>query len=533
MNEAIANAGTAGLEAVGWATASRWAAEYVGREGLTAPVAEALLKRHAAAFVAEHPDLASGESLAGVLLNNAVWLPHVQAVVPARRLLLLPQCLRDVDACRAERDVAGLLCAQCGRCAIGTLVAEAEALGYVTLVAEGATLVRQLIVGGRVDAVVGVGCMASLEKLFPDMVAFAVPGLAVPLRRAGCIGTEVDAEWVRSVLRLESLGTGLPPRGGLAETVRSWFRRDALVAFLGGEPARDVARLALDVLVQGGKRWRPYLCVAVYDALQPGAVEGEPAARCLALAVECFHKASLVHDDIEDGDAERYGVPTVHATHGVEAAINVGDFLIGEGYRWLAEAMRGIDGERAAEMLMVAAAGHRMLCLGQGDELSRTRMPRALGVEETLAVLTDKTAPAFDVSLRLGALRAGADEPLCAALERFSRAFGTAFQVNDDVVDFESGEDLQAWRPNLVLALLCESDTPAAVRAIGDALGRAKAKLPLDGATLQRAAREAGVMDRAFELRRQFRSQVDTELAGLPNVRVADWLRGIVVQALG
>ena len=55
-----------------------------------------------------------------------------------------------------------------------------------------------------------------------------------------------------------------------------------------------------------------------------------------AIAVECFHKASLVHDDIQDKDEERYGQPTVHARYGEAMAINIGDLLLGEGYRLLA-----------------------------------------------------------------------------------------------------------------------------------------------------------------------------------------------------
>ena len=59
--------------------------------------------------------------------------------------------------------------------------------------------------------------------------------------------------------------------------------------------------------------------------------------RKVAVAVECFHKASLIHDDIEDNDALRYGEKTLHEEHGVAVALNVGDLLIGEGYRLLAE----------------------------------------------------------------------------------------------------------------------------------------------------------------------------------------------------
>jgi geranylgeranyl pyrophosphate synthase len=523
--------GVGDLLGVGWETATRWAEQYADRAGLVAPLAEDALRQHAASFVVEHPELESSSSLVAVLLSNAVWLPRVRAVPSARRLLLLPQCLRDANDCPAERDAAGLLCQQCGRCAIGTLVTEAEALGYVTLVADGATLVRQLIAGGRIDAVIGVGCLSSLENLFPDMVAHAVPGLAVPLQRGGCVSTEVDAEWVRSLLRLDSADeTAQPP--DLAAAVRAWFDRSTLVQFLGQEPQSDVERIALDALLQGGRRWRPYLCAAVHDALVDSSVGKSQALRAVMFAVECFHKASLVHDDIEDGDNERYGQPALHVVHGVEMAINVGDYLVGEGYRWLGESLRAVDGPRAARMLGVAASGHRTLCIGQGDELMLVRAGRRFRVDETLAMLTHKTAPAFDVALRLGALLAGADEVVCEALERFSRSFGAAFQLQDDLADFESGADLASWRPNIVLAALCESEEPAARHAVDDALRCVHAGLPIDADALALAAREGGALGRARDLLDMFRERMRSELAAFPEPRIASWLREIVAQAL-
>src|SRR3978361_1545504 len=89
--------------------------------------------------------------------------------------------------------------------------------------------------------------------------------------------------------------------------------------------------------------------------------------RRIAVAVECFHKASLIHDDIEDNDDLRYGEQTVHAQHGIPVALNVGDLLLGEGYRLIAES--DAPAEARAEMLRVAAMGHRNLSLGQGAEL--------------------------------------------------------------------------------------------------------------------------------------------------------------------
>lgn len=531
QHPSVCDATMAGLGRVGWEPAVAWAEAYARREGLEAPLAESALRHHASVLLREHPDLGEGHSVAAILLHNAVWRPRVWAIPASRRLLLLPQCLRDAQACPATKDAAGLLCARCGRCPVGSLVDLAESLGMVSLVAEGATLVRQLIATRRIGAVVGVGCLASLEKLFPEMLAFGVPGLAVPLRRSGCAETAVDADWVRHLL-LEAGTAGTQDAGMVLEEVQSWFTPAALAKQWGGGPFRPVEEAALAVLSQDGKRWRPRLSVAVYRALAPQG--GDAAAlRCLALAVECFHKASLVHDDIEDGDLERYGKPTLHVSQGLAVALNVGDFLVGEGYRWLARAGNGCAGRTAHALFAVASEGHRTLCLGQGDELAWTARPRRLGFSETLDMMTDKTAPAFGVALRSGALLAGADDALCAALAEFSRVFGRAFQIRDDLADFRSGDDLRGWHPNLVLAALCESSDPAAVGAV-DALFRdvAGGRTP-DARALLGVAESCGALARVERLFAEERQRVEGLLDVLPDPGVGAWLRGVAAQALG
>ena len=175
----------------------------------------------------------------------------------------------------------------------------------------------------------------------------------------------------------------------------------------------------------------------------------------LAIAVECFHKASLVHDDIEDNDRLRYGEPTLHETHGVPIALNVGDFLVGEGYRLIG--LCEVPVENRLAMLQAASAGHRALCLGQGAELAWMQTPQPLRSGEVLEIFRQKTAPAFEVALRLGAAYAGAHAELGEILGRYSEALGIAYQIRDDLDDTQGEtDDLSAMRPSLPLALLTE-----------------------------------------------------------------------------
>ena len=138
-------------------------------------------------------------------------------------------------------------------------------------------------------------------------------------------------------------------------------------------------------------------------------------------------------------------------------ALNVGDLLLGEGYRLIAECEA--DPKCVAAMLRVAAIGHRTLCLGQGDELSWTRNPQPLSSIGVMDIFRRKTSPAFEVALQLGAVLGGGDEKLASILSRYSSALGIAYQIRDDVTDLTNGDDpsdLMMMRPTLPLALLLE-----------------------------------------------------------------------------
>jgi geranylgeranyl pyrophosphate synthase len=396
----------------------------------------------------------------GVLLNNEMWRESIASVPYERRLLLLPKCLRVESKCPAPFDEFGLLCKQCGLCTIQDLQNEAEQLGYAVLVAEGSAIVMSLIQTGKIEAIVGVSCLSVLERAFPYMEAAAIPGVAIPLLQDDCIDTTVDLDWVWDYIHLTSDDhTRRLDLGALREEVDFWFTPASLDLILGA-PEGDTEQIARDWLMRAGKRWRPFLTVAAFQALRKDPSASLPEdIRKVAVAVECFHKASLIHDDIEDGDALRYGEKTLHEEHGLPVALNVGDLLIGEGYRLLASSK--IGAEQKAAMLRVAAEGQRQLCRGQGAELCWARTPTPLTSLQVLDIFRKKTAPAFEVALQLGALYAGLEphEEVEAILKNYSEALGIAYQVRDDLSDLGSaGEtnDIAGLRPSLPLAVAFE-----------------------------------------------------------------------------
>jgi len=385
-----------------------------------------------------------------VLFNNEIWRGTFASVPYERRLLLLPQCLRSAADCPAERDDMGLLCQGCGRCPISELQSLAEDLGYLVLVAEGATLVVRLLEQGVTDAVIGVSCLSALERSFPKTVANAIPSLAVPLYVDGCANTKADIDWIREMIPL-STETGWR-RGfdteSLRARVREWFTPEALAETLGTPVART-EQISLDWLANAGKRWRPLLVAVTYNALVDAPADTLESVRPLGVAVECFHKASLIHDDIEDDDVRRDGHPTLHALEGIPVAVNTGDLLIGEGYRLIAQS--GFPPEIRARMITIAAEAHRTLCMGQGEELDAARRDIPPAPARMLDIFRGKTSPAFGAALKIGAVAAGADAALCAVLDAFSDALGVAYQIRDDIADYHAAGHDETPRPKLSL----------------------------------------------------------------------------------
>jgi geranylgeranyl diphosphate synthase type II len=470
---------------------------------------------------------------AGVLVNNESWRDALAAVPFHRRLLLMPKCLRVESRCPAPFDEFGLLCKSCGLCSIQDFQAEAERLGYAVLVAEGSALVMAMIQTGQIEAIVGVSCLPVLEKTHPFVEAAAIPAVAVEcFHKASLVHDDIedgDLDYIRLEAADASRRVDL---GGLRDRVAAWFEPAALDAILG--PAEgDAERVARDWLGKAGKRWRPFLAAAVHGALVPEASDDRAdVLRRVAVAVECFHKASLVHDDIEDGDLERYGEPTLPGAHGMAVALNAGDVLIGEGYRLLAES--GLPADAVAAAVREAARSQRLLCRGQGEELAWSRRPTALASRQVLEIFRLKTAPAFDVALQLGAIAAGMGpaDGLADVLHAFSEAVGIAYQIKDDLDDLQEDAGLLPGtqpRPSIVLAL-------AAERARGDdrdllaRLVRGESPEGVDPARVRAAIAECKADEKAALLLESYKEQAVRALDGLESATLKGLLRRVLAK---
>jgi geranylgeranyl diphosphate synthase type II len=502
---------------------------YVGAAALVPPLPVDELRRYADEVMARAGVPALYRDYAAVLVNNAAWRDTLAGIPFDRRLLLLPKCLRVEAKCPAPFDEFGLLCKKCGLCSIQDLQDEAERLGYAVLVAEGSAIVTAIIQTGKIDAIVGVSCLSVLERAFPFVEAAAVPGIAIPLLQDDCVDTNVDLEWIWDVIHLTSDDrTYRMDLDAIRREVDTWFTPAGLDEIVGVAET-DTERIARGWLLCAGKRWRPFLTVCAYRAVRqdPEAPFPDPLKR-VAVAVECFHKASLVHDDIEDGDASRYEADALHAEWGIPVALNAGDLLVGEGYRLLATA--GAAADVTAAMVRIAADGHRELALGQGAELLWTRAPRALASMQVLDIFRRKTAPAFEVALRLGALLGHDASELGPVFARYSEALGIAYQIRDDLEDFAAGatSDVEALRPSLPLAIGYERSAAASEWRPVLAAAWSRTLEPRAVPELRGALEALHVQDRCRALFAAYKEEAIRALSELENPTLKGLLRRVV-----
>jgi geranylgeranyl diphosphate synthase, type II len=412
-----------------------------------------------------------------VLINNEYWREEFAAVPFEKRLFLMPHCLKQAENCTAKLDDVQLHCRNCGLCSIADLNSVGKRLGYNTLVAEGTPIVLKLIATGEVDAVLGIACLNVLEKAFDKILQVGIPSLAIPLLRDTCHNTEVDEDWVLGALGYQK--TGAQRTRSFVPLLRDaghWFDPKPLEEIVPFERANlprndkvaEMERISIAWMRKGGKRFRPFVTAAAWQALTDSDEVTLPVKR-VAAAMEIFHKASLIHDDIEDDDDFRYGTETLHKSHTVPVAINIGDYLLGRGYRVVADEMDAIGPEKVAKILRKLAYAHVKLSEGQGAELLwRKSGDKNIPPIECLRIYALKTAPAFDVALYSGVVLGGADGRWDKELSEFTKHLGIAYQIQNDVKDVEGDTDnkvttcgdILKGRPTVLYAMALEAAAP-------------------------------------------------------------------------
>lgn len=220
--------------------------------------------------------------------------------------------------------------------------------------------------------------------------------------------------------------------------------------------ASDVAminRIADYIISAGGKRIRPMLVLFFANAL---GFTGRERFE-LAATVEFIHTATLLHDDVVDESALRRGRQTANALFGNAASVLVGDFVYSRAFQMMVSVNRIRVLELLADATNVIAEGEVLQLMNLHDP--------DLSVDDYLRVIRYKTAKLFEASARIGAVLAEAGHDVEESCACYGRSLGTAFQLIDDLLDYEGateklgknvGDDLREGKPTLPLLLAME-----------------------------------------------------------------------------
>jgi octaprenyl-diphosphate synthase len=223
--------------------------------------------------------------------------------------------------------------------------------------------------------------------------------------------------------------------------------------------ASDVAmvnQIAHYIISAGGKRIRPMLVLLFSSAL---GFNGRERFE-LAATVEFIHTATLLHDDVVDESALRRGRQTANALFGNAASVLVGDFVYSRAFQMMVSVNR-------MRVLEVLADATNVIAEGEVLQLMNMHDPD-LSVEDYLRVIRFKTAKLFEASARIGAVLAEAGTAVEESCAAYGRSLGTAFQLIDDLLDYEGateqlgknvGDDLREGKPTLPLLLAMERGT--------------------------------------------------------------------------
>ena len=276
-----------------------------------------------------------------------------------------------------------------------------------------------------------------------------------------------------------------------------------------------------------GKGLRPTLCLLVSDALAGTHERALPAAA----AVELVHNFSLVHDDIQDNDAERHHRPTVWSLFGKPQAINAGTAMYALASLSLARlGALGVDAERQLAALRLIHASCLRLLEGQALDIAfEDRMD--ISVTDYLGMVRGKTAALLSCSASLGGLLAGAgpgcrrDHDLADRFGAWGEHLGLAFQIRDDVLGIWGdpartgkpvGADIAARKKTLPVVDALERAEGAQRRALHE-LYASDADIDADGQdAVLRILDELGARARAMRLAQSHRDRALEALASLP-----------------
>jgi len=263
-------------------------------------------------------------------------------------------------------------------------------------------------------------------------------------------------------------------------------RMDAVNALIrtrmASEHAPRIPEVTAHLVEAGGKRLRPMLTLAAADIC---GYKGDHDIR-LAATVEFIHTATLLHDDVVDESDKRRGRPTANLLWDNKSSVLVGDYLFSRSFQLMVET----GSLRVLDILANASA-----TIAEGEVLQLTASRDIATTEATyLQVVRGKTAALFSAATEVGGVIAGADDTVTRALYDYGDALGIAFQIADDLLDFQG-------------------DSSVTGKNVGDDFRERKLTLPLIKAIAGADAEERAFWQRTIEKGRQEEGDLDTAVA--------------------
>ena len=232
---------------------------------------------------------------------------------------------------------------------------------------------------------------------------------------------------------------------------------DAVIARRLQSDVPLVSQVSQYIIAAGGKRLRPALLLLMCGAL---GYRGEQRFN-MAAVVEFIHTATLLHDDVVDESTLRRGRTTANEAFGNPASVLVGDFLYSRAFQMMVE---------GGDMRIMQTLAEATNVIAEGEVLQLMNMHDASLTEESyLLVIRSKTAKLFEASARLAALLAKSSPAIEKSCADYGQALGTAFQVIDDVLDYDGdiqemgknlGDDLREGKATLPLIIAMQRGTP-------------------------------------------------------------------------
>ena len=280
------------------------------------------------------------------------------------------------------------------------------------------------------------------------------------------------------------------------------------------------------IIGAGGKRIRPRLVLLFAEAT---GFEG-PERFELAAVVEFIHTATLLHDDVVDESELRRGRATANATFGNAASVLVGDFLYSRAFQMMVSVNR-------MRVLDVLADATNVIAEGEVLQLMNMHDPD-LAVDDYLRVIRFKTAKLFEASARLGAVLGGADAAVEEACAGYGRSLGTAFQLVDDLLDYEGkseelgkniGDDLREGKPTLPLLIAMKRAAPADRAVIRQAIEQGEVNALQD---ILAIVRRTGAIEATRNAAQREADEACAKLSALPESRARRALLDLAVRAI-